>query len=146
MDLRDSCFCIELLAVLDKSGFPIFTDDLKSWKGVSFATLQNSIRPIEETLLKDSSWINNQEQSTIIGKAAAEMEQILSISNDHIGHLFQLLTDYSNGFCFKSMLHDKGYDGYIFNETNNLFPTEGMDTICIWSSEKLHTPSCKQIC
>ncbi len=146
LDLRDSCFCIELLAVLDKSGFPIFTDKLKSWKGVSFAPLQNSIRPIEDFLLKDSSWINNQEQSTRIRMVAAEMERILSIPNDHIGYLLQLLTDYSNGLYFKSILHDKGYEGYIFNESNNLFPTVGMDTVCVWSSEKLYSPSCEQIC
>lgn len=109
LDLRDSCFCIELLAVLDKFGFPIFTDDMKSWKGVSFVPLQNRIRPIEDFLLKDSSWVNNQEQSTRIGKAAAEVEQILSIPNDHIGYLLQLLTDYSNGFYFKSILYEKGY-------------------------------------
>lgn len=146
LDLRDSCFCIEILAVLDKFGFSIFNDDLKSWKGVSFATLQNSVRPIEEILLRDASWVNNQEQRTRIGMAAAEMEQILSIPNDHIGYLLQLLTDYSNGFYFKSILHDKGYEGYIFNETNNIFPPNGTDTICVWSSEKLYSPSCKQIC
>ena len=80
-----------------------------------------------------------------IGIVAAEMERVLQIPNDHVGYLSQLLTDYSNGFHFKSMLQENGYEGYIFNETNNLFPAKGTDSICVFLSRKINSPSCKKL-
>lgn len=145
LDLRDFNFCVELLAAFDKSDYPILTDNFRSWKDISFANMEKGIRSIEDIVLENSIWTTNQEQSTRIGKVAAKMEQILSIPNDHIGYLLQLLTDYSNGLYFKSILHDKGYEGYIFNETNNFFTIKGTDTICVFSAEKLNSPSCNKL-
>ena len=145
LDLRDICFCIELLAAFDKAGYPVLTDNFKSWKGESFADMQISIRSIEDIILENSLWATNQEYAKKIGIVAAEMERVLQIPNDHVGYLSQLLTDYSNGFHFKSMLQENGYEGYIFNETNNLFPAKGADSISVFLSRKINSPSCKKL-
>ncbi|HBN62620.1 MAG TPA: hypothetical protein DD424_01810 [Porphyromonadaceae bacterium] len=48
--------------------------------------------------------------------------------------LGQRLTDYENGEVFKSLLIEKKYDGYIFDESF------GASTICLMDSTKLSTP------
>ena len=146
LDLRDSFFTIELLAALDNSGFPIFTSDFRSWWGTPFSTIKDDIHSVEEIVLKDASWIYNPEQKKRIDDASKKMYKALSITNDHIGHLLQLLTDYSNGICFKSMLQEKDYEGYIFNETNSPYPPNGTDTVCVFSSEKFLPPFSQQLC
>lgn len=140
LDLRDSIVCVELFAALDKAGYPIFCDKLKSWDGIPFTKLLNIIQPIEGIVLLDSNWQYNQNTERKVQKTIIEMQKILNIDNCHIGHLLQLLTDFSNGFYFRKVLLDKGYEGYIFNETNRPFSGIGTDTICIFDSTKFQPP------
>ena len=140
LDLRDSIVCIELLAALNKAGFTIYSDELKSWDGIPFSKLANIIQPVEDIVLLDTSWVNNEETTRKVQKSIMEMQKTLKIENTHIGHLLQLLTDFSNGFYFRKVLLDKGYEGYIFNETNRPFSGIGTDTICIFDSTKFQPP------
>ena len=140
LDLRDSIFCIELLAALDKTGFTIFSDKLKSWEGVSFSKLANIIQPVEDIVLADTNWVNDKEVAKKVQVSINGMQKILNIENTHIGHLLQLLTDFSNGDYFRTLLQVKGYEGYIFNETNCPIPIIGSDTVCIFNSIKFSAP------
>lgn len=47
----------------------------------------------------------------------------------------QVLTDFSNGGIFKELLKKKGYEGYIFRETD-------ANTFCIFHPNKLSKPQC----
>lgn len=140
LDLRDSIICIELLAALDKAGFAIFSDELKSWNGNSFATLAKYIQPVEDIVLLDVDWTNDEEAMKIVQNSIMGMQQELNIENTHIGHLMQLLTDFSNGIYFRKLLQEKGYEGYIFNETKCPIPPTGSDTICVFNSTKFQPP------
>jgi hypothetical protein len=140
LDLRDSIVCLELLAAFDKAEYNILCDELKTWNGIPFSKLISVIQPIEDIVLLNSNWDNNQESEQLVQKAIMEMQKILNIENCHIGLLLQLLTDFSNGFFFRSLLQEKGFEGYIFNETNQLFYQNGTDTICIFESKKLLPP------
>lgn len=136
LDLRDSFFCIELLAALDKAGFAIFVDELKSWQGKSFSKLKSIIQPVEEIVLNDNNPVNNEK----VKNAIKEMFDVLKIEMTNIGHLLQMFTDYSNGYYFRRLLQSKGSEGYIFNETNTPIPIKGSDTICIFESTKFYPP------
>lgn len=46
----------------------------------------------------------------------------------------QLVTDYENGHTFKSLLEQKGYEGYVFNEERECA------TICIFDASNLTLP------
>lgn len=48
--------------------------------------------------------------------------------------LCQTLTDFSNGEYFKTILKEKGYEGYIFNENPD------SNTFCFFNSDKLTPP------
>lgn len=140
LDLRDSIICIELLAAFDKAGFAIFSDKLKSWEGVPFSRIANTIQPVEDIILADTNWIYDKEVKKKVQVSISEMQKILNIENTHIGYLLQLLTDFSNGTYFRKILQDNMYEGYIFNETNHPTPIEGSDTICIFNSKKILAP------
>ena len=141
LDLRDSIICIELLAAFDKARFDIFCDKLKSWEGTPFSELTNIIRPIEDIVLADTNWVNDKETTKKVQISIAGMQKSLKIENTHIGHLMQLLTDFSNGDYFRTLLQVKGYEGYIFNETNCPIPIIGSDTVCIFNSIKFSAPN-----
>ena len=141
LDLRDSIICIELLAALDKAGFAIFVDKLKSWQGISFSKLKPIIQPVEDLVLNDINPVNNEE----VRNAIKEMHDVLKIEMTNIGHLLQMFTDYSNGYYFRRLLQEKGYEGYIFNETNCPIPIVGSDTICIFKSTKFLPPCVEAI-
>ena len=140
LDLRDSIVCIELLAALNKAGFAICCDELKSWKGISFSKLASIIQPVEDVVLLDTSWINSVEKTRKVQKSILEMQKILEIDNTKIGHLLQLLTDFSNGVYFRALLQEKGYEGYIDDETNCPIHIKGSETICIFKSTKFFPP------
>lgn len=140
LDLRDSIICIELLAALDKSGFDIFSEELKSWNGTSFSELAESIRSVEDIVLLDTNWTNDKEITKSVRNSIMGMQRILHIENTHVGHLLQLLTDFSNGIYFRKLLQDKEYEGYIFNETNCPVPITGTDTICVFKPTKFQSP------
>ena len=74
-----------------------------------------------------------------------EMHDVLKIEMTNIGHLLQMFTDYSNGYYFRRLLQEKGYEGYIFNETNCPIPIVGSDTICIFKSTKFLPPCVEAI-
>lgn len=136
LDIRDSFFCIELLAVLDKENYEILTDNFKTWKGRTFSELANIIHPIASIVL-DSSWVHNPDKEEIVTNAAREVEKIMEIPTDRIGLLCQLLTDFSNGNSFRRMLEKKGYEGYICNESNF---SSGSDTVCVFEANKFQSP------
>lgn len=140
LDLRDSIICIELLAAFDKSGFDIFSDKLKSWNGISFSKLAEYIQSVEDIVLSDTNWANDKEITNSVQNSIMGLQRILNIENIHIGHLLQLLTDFSNGIHFRKILQEKGYEGYIFNETNCPVPITGTDTICVFNSTKFQLP------
>ena len=50
-----------------------------------------------------------------------------------LAYACQGLTDFSNGKIFKELLEEKGFDGYIFQETE-------AKTFCLFNSEKLSFP------
>lgn len=54
-------------------------------------------------------------------------------------HLGQCLTDYENGFIFKQLLEEKGFDGYVFVEEIN------DPTVCIFDSSFLSKPTTQVI-
>lgn len=54
-------------------------------------------------------------------------------------HLGQCLTDFENGFMFKQLLEEKGYDGYVFVEEVN------DPTVCIFDSSFLSRPTTQVI-
>lgn len=136
LDLRESYVCIELLAALDKAGFQIFSDKFRTWDDAPFSNLKPLIQPVEEEILSNSDYMYDKRIVNVI----REVFNILKIQMFNIGHLSQLFTDYSNGVCFKCLLQSKGYEGYIFNETNMLGPVKDSDTICIFDSIKLNAP------
>lgn len=97
LDLRDFLLCSELLAFLDRTGYEIFCDELKTWKGVPFSRLLPILRPIEEKMLNS----NDAYANATVREAVLEIQKILRIQNDHIGYLLQLFTDYSNETYFR---------------------------------------------
>lgn len=65
-------------------------------------------------------------------------ESCLKVNRFFMGnssHLGQCLTDFDNGFIFKQLLEEKGFDGYIFLEEID------DPTICIFDSKYLSEPS-----
>lgn len=136
LDLRDFVLCVELLSVLDRTGYGIFCDEFKTWKGIPLSKLLPVLRPIEDILLNS----NDAYANVTVREAVLEIQKILEIQNDHIGYLLQLFTDYSNGVYFRKLLQDNGYEGYIFNETNSFCPIPGSDTICVFKSIKFQPP------
>ena len=55
-----------------------------------------------------------------------------------LAYACQGLTDFSNGKIFKKLLEEKGFDGYIFRETD-------ANTFCMFNSNKLSIPEVTQI-
>ena len=53
---------------------------------------------------------------------------------DQLCFACQQLTDFENGFIFKKILQDKGFDGYMFHEAEST-------TFCIFQSNKLSEPN-----
>ena len=53
--------------------------------------------------------------------------------NNQLAYACQGLTDFSNGIIFKDILEEKGFDGYIFQETD-------AKTFCLFNSHKLSLP------
>lgn len=52
----------------------------------------------------------------------------------HVGYTGQLMTDFGNGFVFKRLLAEKGYEGYQFMEEDS------SPTICLLDSLKITKP------
>ena len=61
------------------------------------------------------------EKVALIGEINAKLDcpQYLG----RFSYLGQILTDFENGFCFKNILEQKQYDGYVFSES------VGVDTV-----------------
>ena len=53
--------------------------------------------------------------------------------------LGQSLTDFNNGVDFKKILNEKGFEGYVFNES----PTS--DTYCLFKADKISNPKHEEI-
>lgn len=136
LDLRDFLHCTGLLATLDHNGFNVLTDDFKTWHGIPFSAIASNIKQIE-AISKDPNWYLDKAKSEIVNLAVTKVEDTFLFLNDNIGALCQLLTDFSNGFSFKSQLQENGYEGYIFNESDH---SEGSDTLCILDCNKFYPP------
>lgn len=69
-------------------------------------------------------------------------ESCLKVNGFFLGnssHLGQCLTDFENGFMFKQLLEEKGFDGYVFVEEVN------DPTVCIFNSSFLSQPTTQVI-
>ena len=87
-------------------------------------------------IIRTEDWYKHKEQSQKVDVLIEEIEKYY-LNNYYLGLLGQRLTDFSNGWYFKAILQEKGYDGYIFNESNG---EKGSDTICLFSAEGLSQP------
>lgn len=138
LDLRDFQFCTGLLFTLEHQKYNILIANFRTWQGVPFSDMSKSLQTICDISLEDSNWFLSSEKSKNIDSAILNVESILGFPNDNIGALCQLFTDYSNGEVFKNLLIEKGYEGYIFNESNH---STGSNTLCIFESNKFWEPT-----
>lgn len=137
LDLRDFHFCTGLLSTLEHLEYNILTENFKTWQGVPFSDMTKSLQTICDISLEDSNWFLSSEKSKNVDSAILDVESILGFPNENIGALCQLFTDYSNGGAFKTLLQEKGYEGYIFNESNK---ARGSNTLCVFESDKFEHP------
>lgn len=122
-------------------------------RGKTILTLQKLYEAGIDVLTNDYCKHNNQRFSEIKGRYLEYCKDIENpyipkairlIEGELVNRFFrsgthsllgQLLTDYSNGFCFKEELMGKGYEGYIFEEE------QSSPTICLLCADKLSQPS-----
>ena len=122
------------------SNINIFTEKLKATGFESdknnLYTFRNHVKRFYEVIL-EANYPNNQDSNKEIDTFIKYIESYYC-DNLNIGLFTQRLTDFDNGSVFRKILQEKKYEGYIFNESNH---NEGSDTICLFSSDKLTSPT-----
>ncbi|BDC06858.1 hypothetical protein [Phocaeicola vulgatus] len=88
-------------------------------------------------IVEDKNWYLDAKKNEKVNSFILKIEKFY-VDYEFVGLFGQRLTDFHNGLIFKQILQQKGYDGYIFNESNN---AQGSDTICLLSSVQLSSPS-----
>ena len=114
--------CTNLLSVLREINLDVIND--------SFINYSQTGYPPFSAIKKDFDNIYSNDYS-VKNKAADIVEKFFFTLLPLLG---QLLTDFDNGFVFRKMLLEKGYEGYVFNEE----PTS--PTYCLFFPEKLSRP------
>lgn len=125
--IKDVC---SLYIFLIKSGIDIFIDEFRKTEfcmpSVPYAT-------IKEAVFDLSNHINIEENRYKIMNFSYGNNEF-----EKLKYAFQQLTDFSNGIIFKNILTEKGFDGYIFKESE-------ANTYCIFDSFNLGSRCCKQL-
>lgn len=128
-----------ILLAFDELGFDVLTDKFHKFESLGACKNLSQLRPLVNQLrhLRDISQKSNKDICEI-SKLAGEIGSFFH-GNHRIDYFGQLLTDFTNGYCFKEMLLSKGYDGYIFRESHD------SPTYCILNSEALSNPIHQEI-
>lgn len=138
LDLRRFTYCSGLLATLQNKGYDIMSSSFRKyglWE--SYENAKEAVDLIISISEKDPNWALDKEKDKLIQESINRIEDVIGLPNEYIGGLCQQFTDFGNGFAFKDMLQEKGFEGYIFNESNHAV---GSDTVCLLSAEKLEEP------
>jgi hypothetical protein len=131
LDLSKCKDVIDLYVVLWNEQIDIFRDDF-----YRFDYLRGS-RPLLQ-IKDDTEYIVSHKDLPKTSKWSEckyNIDIFSSGSDDKIklAYASQGLTDFSNGKIFKKLLDAKGYDGYIFRESD-------ANTFCLFNSEKISLP------
>lgn len=136
-----SCFdnISSILLAFEDFGMDVLNDNFCRYDSLNAHTSFHELRPLLDELIT----LRNRSQKT-----TEEHLHILTLSeqigsffkhNYQIGYFGQLLTDFDNGFAFKGLLLEKGYNGYIFRESYT------SKTYCIFDASALSIPVNKEI-
>lgn len=111
--------CTQMLTCLYELGIDVVTDDFYNYAaGKRFSSVREQFMK-----LYNSDW---REKS-----GAADTVDSFFYNPPFLG---QSLTDFGNGQFFKTLLQEKGFDGYVFMEVFS------SNTYCLFSSENLSAP------
>ena len=116
------------LLKLHESGINIFTDDFSFYFGKE-EKLSILKEPFEEWHKCDVFDIERKIE------LRNRLIQPFENSNCPFGLLGQVLTDYENGIAFTKLLTERGYDGYVFDES------VGGHTICLINKVVIGSPT-----
>lgn len=114
-------------------GLDIFSDNLKFYHIKDMKSFSDLKEPFFE--FKDyikGCQIDDIERATELIKI---IESPFRIEGCPFGLLGQILTDFENGLFFCKLLEDRGYDGYVFDES------KGGHTICLRRDVVTENPS-----
>lgn len=139
LDFSNLEFISSILLAFDELGFDVLTDKFHKFSALGACKNLCELRPLVNKLkqLKDIPQKSDRivcEISMLAGKIGD-----FFYGNHRIDYFGQLLTDFSNGECFKEMLLSRGYDGYIFRESHD------SPTYCIFNPAVLSDPIQQEI-
>lgn len=128
---------IDMIDVLLAEGIPVFDYEFVIHEGKSRKRLDGVKQMYEEYLVA----LDGMRQAVDDKESFQYMNRVFSIKtavDDYIGasslpfaYLGQVLADFENGHLFKSLLTDKGYDGYVFDES------KGGHSVCLSNADDL---------
>ena len=131
--LLDLTFCndiVDLYVSLYKLDIDIFRDDFYKITAMDSEPLSH----IKESVAYIAEHSSNPKS---IKQLECECSIINIYDNIDVEHQLpfacQQLTDFGNGVIFKNILEEKGYEGYMFHESD-------ATTICLFQSQKLEAP------
>ena len=136
LDLRypeGSCGAIVSLNQLLEEDIDVLTDQFVKHDGTPFSKMSAPYANYQKMLRQEDS-LSISFANNVIG------DNINEFFRGPYGSLLgQMLTDYGNGFVFKQMLLERGYEGYIFDEERS------SHTVCLFDAHKLTQPEHKII-
>lgn len=136
IDLREYNGITNMIMHLEEMNIDIFTDNFHQYNldgsrkslGILRSTI-DSLKTVkgEENIAKRYELINN---------IYKDFRPYFGL-NENVNYFGQLLTDFENGYSFKSIVSNLGIDGYCWDENRGHVNNE---TICLFDSTYLSAP------
>jgi hypothetical protein len=131
LDLSKCKDVVDFCIALWNEGINVFRDDF-----YNFCNRRKS-KPLSQ-IKKDVVYLVSHNDKVNTNKQIQCKCEIFNFYNNvdsdkFLAYACQGLTDFSNGKIFKKILEEKGFDGYIFKETET-------NTFCLFNSDKLSSP------
>ena len=131
LDLSKCKNVVDLYVTLWNEQIDIFRDDFYRFDSLNGSVPLSQIKEHVACLATH----NDETKSSKLIECKCEILNLYNCidENNQLAYACQGLTDFSNGIIFKDILEEKGFDGYIFQETD-------AKTFCLFNSHKLSLP------